>query len=106
MFSKNLGFKFVVVGPKCNVVFDDGGISKFFEDTPFIPSRKANLLQALKETMQKPPLGPFQRSNIVWLPHVTGGNGLYTNDEIAIIPLDHLKDFLEEEHNNPNLAGL
>jgi hypothetical protein len=20
--------------------------------------------------------------------------------------LDHLKDFLEEEHNNPNLAGL
>jgi len=33
--------------PKCNVVFDDGGIPNFFENTPFIPSRKANLQQTL-----------------------------------------------------------
>jgi hypothetical protein len=32
-----------MVGPECNVVFDDGGIPNFFEDTPLIPSRKADL---------------------------------------------------------------
>jgi len=32
---------------ECNVVFDDGGIPKIFGDTPFIPSRQANLRQTL-----------------------------------------------------------
>jgi hypothetical protein len=48
MLSRKWGSKFVKVGPKCNVVFDDGGILEIFEDTPFIPSREADLLQALK----------------------------------------------------------
>ncbi len=37
---------------ECNVVFDDGGILEIFWDTPFIPSIEADLLQALKATMQ------------------------------------------------------
>ncbi len=45
-----------------------------------------DLLQALKAIVREPPLGPFQRSNIMWLPHVTSGHGLYTNVEIAVIP--------------------
>jgi hypothetical protein len=44
------------------VVFDDGGIPIVFDNTPFIPFREADLLQALKVTMQKPPPRPF--SNI------------------------------------------
>jgi len=36
-----------MAGPKCNVVFDDGGIPKIFEGTAFIPSRKADLRQTL-----------------------------------------------------------
>jgi len=47
------------------VVFDDGGILEIIEDTPFIPSRERDLLQALKATMQEPPLGPFRKSDIL-----------------------------------------
>jgi hypothetical protein len=43
-------------GPKYNVVFDDGGILEIIEDTPFIPSKERDLLQALKAIMQEPPL--------------------------------------------------
>jgi hypothetical protein len=42
-------------GPKYNVVFDDGGIREIIEDTPFIPSKERDLLQALKAIMQEPP---------------------------------------------------
>jgi hypothetical protein len=38
----------------------------------------------------------------MWLPHVTSGHGLYNNVEIAIIPWDHLEDFVREKQNNPN----
>jgi len=89
-----------MVGPKYNVVFDDGGILEIIEDTPFIPSRERDLLQALKAIVQEPPLGPFQKSNILWLPHVTSGHGLYNNAEIAVIPWDRLKDFIEGDQNN------
>ncbi len=47
------------------MVFDDGGILEIIEDTPFIPSRKRDLLQALKATVQEPPLGSFQKSDIL-----------------------------------------
>jgi hypothetical protein len=57
---KKWGSTFVMAGPKCNVVFDDGGIPEIFEDTPFIPSKEANLLQALKAIMQEPPLHLFK----------------------------------------------
>jgi hypothetical protein len=89
-----------MAGPKYNVVFDDGGILEIIEDTPFIPSRERDLLQAWKAMVQKPPLGPFQKSNILWLPHVTSGHGLYNNAEIAIIPRDCLNDFIEGKQNN------
>ncbi len=78
------------------MVFDDCGVPKIIEDTPFIPSTKRNLLQALKVIVQEPCLEP----NILWLPHVTSGHGLYSNVEIAIIPSDHLNDFIEGEQNN------
>jgi hypothetical protein len=48
MLSKKWGSNFIKACPKCNVVFDDGGILEIFENTPFIPSKEANLLQALK----------------------------------------------------------
>ncbi len=86
------------------MVFDDGGVPEIIEDTPFIPSRKRDLLQALKATVQEPLLGPIQKSNILWLPHVTSGHGLYNTVEIAIIPWDRLNDFIEGEQNNLNFS--
>jgi hypothetical protein len=49
-----------MAGPEYNVVFDDGRIPEIIDDTPFISSRERDLLQALKATMQEPPLGPIQ----------------------------------------------
>jgi hypothetical protein len=89
-----------MASPEYNVVFDDGGVPEIIEDTPLIPSRKRDLLQALKATMQEPRLGPFQKSNILWLPHVTREHGLYNNVEIAIIPWDRHNDFIGGEQNN------
>jgi hypothetical protein len=83
-----------------NVVFDDGGIQEIIEDTPFISSRERDLLQALKANVQEPPPGPFQKFDILCLPHVTSGHGLYNNAEITIIPWDCLNDFIEGEQNN------
>ncbi len=99
---KKWGSTFVMAGPKCNVVFDDGGIPEVFEDTPLLRSKEANLLQALKAIMQETPPRPFQRFDIMGLPHITSGHGLYTNAEIAVIPWDCLEDFVEGEQNNPN----
>jgi hypothetical protein len=56
-----------------------------------------DLLQASKATVLEPPPRLFQRSNIMWLSHVTSGHGLYTNVEITIIPWDCLEDFIEGE---------
>jgi hypothetical protein len=52
MLSKEVGCSnFVMAGPQCNVVFDDGGILEIFENTPFILSREVDLMQAVKATM-------------------------------------------------------
>jgi hypothetical protein len=89
-----------MAGPEYNVVFDDCGIPEIIEDTPFISSRKRDLLQALKATVQEPPPGPFQKFDILWLPYVTSVHGLYNNAEISVIPWDWLDDFIEGEQNN------
>jgi hypothetical protein len=43
--------------------------------------------------MQILPQGPFNKFDIVWLPHVTSGNGLYTHAKIIVIPWERLEDF-------------
>jgi hypothetical protein len=69
------------------------------ENEPFFASRERDLIQALKETLQSPPPGPFQKHDINWLPHVTTGHGLYNHIENAVIPWDQLEDFVQREHN-------
>jgi hypothetical protein len=54
-----------MASPEYSAVFDDGGVIEIIEDTPVIPSRERDLLQDLKATVQEPPLGPFQKSNIL-----------------------------------------
>jgi len=53
--------------------------------------------------MQETPPRPFQRFDIMWLPHITSGHGLYTNAEIAFIPWDCLEDFVEGGAEQPQL---
>ncbi len=62
-------------------------------------SKERDLIEALKVTMQSPPLGPLQNDHITWLPHVTSGHDLYK--QIAIIPWDQLQDFVQGEQSNP-----
>ncbi len=71
-------------------------------EEPFVVAQENELIKNLKETVQIPPQGPFNKFDIVWLPHVTNGNGLYTHVEIIVIPWEHPKDFVEGEQNNEN----
>jgi hypothetical protein len=58
------------------------------ENEPFFASRERDLIHALKETLQSPPLGPFQKHDINYLLHVTTRHGLYNHIEIVVIPWD------------------
>ncbi len=51
-----------------------------------VPSREKDILHKLKATIQDPPLGPFLKNDIMWLPHLTSGHGLYKEAEITVIP--------------------
>jgi hypothetical protein len=41
----------------------------------YVANQERDLLEELKLTMQQPPIGPFHKSDIHWLPHVTQGKG-------------------------------
>jgi hypothetical protein len=56
---------------------DDVKISKILQDEPFVASKERDLIEALKETVQSPPPGPFQKDHITWLLKVTYGKSLY-----------------------------
>jgi len=51
-----------------------------------VPSKERVLLHKLKATFQDLPLGPFLKNDLMWLPHLTSGHGLYREAEIAMIP--------------------
>ncbi len=38
---------------------DDVGIRKILQNEPFVASKERDLIEALKESMQSPSLGPF-----------------------------------------------
>ncbi len=59
------------------VVVDDVGIMEILQDEPFVALKKRDLIEVLKEIVQSPLLGPFQKDHITWLHHVTYGHGLY-----------------------------
>jgi len=61
--------------------------TKTLPNEPFLVSRERDLIWALKKTIQSPPLGPFQKHDINWLPHVTIRHGSYNHIEIAILKL-------------------
>jgi hypothetical protein len=46
------------MAPEDDEVVDVVGIETL-ENEPFLTSRERDLIQALKETLQSPPLGPF-----------------------------------------------
>jgi hypothetical protein len=69
------------------VVVDVVGIETL-QTEPFLASREKDLIQTLKEIVQSPPLEPFQKHDINWLPHVTIGHDNYNHTEIVIVPWD------------------
>jgi hypothetical protein len=80
------------------VVVDVVG-TKTLQNEPFLASKEKDLIWALKETMQSPSPGPFQKHDINWLLHVTIRHGSYNHTENRIISWDQLKDFVQGEQN-------
>jgi hypothetical protein len=55
------------------VVVDDVGILEILQGEPFVVLKERDLIKALNEIMQSPPLRLFQKDHITWLHHVTFG---------------------------------
>jgi hypothetical protein len=96
-----LGILKIMLSLKYNVSVDDPTIIKDVQEY-VVPSRERDLFDKLKAIVQDPPLGPFKKNDLMWLPHLTSGHGLYREAEIAMIPWSRLEDFVEGEQNNPN----
>ncbi len=73
---------------------DDVGFPKTLQNEPFVALKERDLIEALKEIVQSPPPGPFQKDHITWLFHVVSKHGLYNQIEIIVIPWDWLKHFV------------
>lgn len=71
-------------------------------DRPYNSQSEADLLHALKDAVQNPKPGIFGYGDLRWLPHTSTGKGSFVDSEIATIPYDRLKDFVEGEQQNPN----
>ncbi len=78
------------------IIVDFAG-TKTLQNESFFTSRERDLIQALKETVQSPPLRPFQKRNIKWIFHITTKHGLYNHTQIVIIPWYWFKDFVQRE---------
>jgi hypothetical protein len=62
--------------PKYNVSMDDPTIIDDVQEY-VVPSRERYLLHKLKATIKDLPLGPFFKNDLMWLPHLRNGHGLY-----------------------------
>jgi hypothetical protein len=72
------------------------------EEEIHFPHRENTLICALAETVQHPPIGPFQREDLIWKAHRTSSRGVHQDSEIAVIPWIRLQDFVVGEQNNEN----
>ena len=62
--------------------------------------QQVDLLMALRETIQNPPLGEFRMEDLVWIDHITHGNGRHKGSRMALILWDRLDDFISGEQNH------
>jgi hypothetical protein len=51
----------------------DDGLAQ--TDPIVLEEKKASLIMALRDRVQKPPLGPFCMEDLIWIDHVTCGKG-------------------------------
>jgi len=88
-----LGIFKIMSSLEYNVSMDDPTIIKDVQEY-VVPSRERDLFDKLKAIVQDPPLRPFLKNDIMWLPHLTSGHGLYREAKIAMIPWSQLEDFV------------
>ncbi len=102
MLSKEVGFNFRNGRPKVQCGIWWWWNPRDFWGYTFHSLQRSKFAASIEGNYARTSPTPFQRYDIMWLPHITSGHGLYTNAKIAVIPWDCLKDFIEGEQNNPN----
>jgi len=73
---------------------------KFADPTTFW-AQQVKIILALRERVQKPPIGEFRMEDLVWTDHVTTGNGLHRGSKLAVILWERLDDFISGEEHHP-----
>ena len=48
-------------------------------------AQQVNIILALRERVQTPPIGEFRMEDLVWTDHVTTCNGLHRGSKLAVI---------------------
>ena len=59
--------------------------------------QQVNIILALREKVQNPPIGEFRMEDLVWTDHVTTGNDFGKGLKLAIIMWARLDDFISGE---------
>ena len=70
-------------------------------DPPAFRVQQVDILMALRESIQNPPLGEFRMEDLLWTDHITQGKGRHKGSRMAFIPWDRLADFISGEQNHP-----
>ena len=84
----------------------NGGLHMMVDDLKLTDStafraQQVNIILALRERVQNPPIGEFRMEDLVWTDHVTTGNGLHKNSKLAVILWERLDDFISGEEHHP-----
>jgi hypothetical protein len=48
-------------------------------------AQQVDIILALRERVQNPPIGEFRMEDLVWTDHVTIGSGLHKNSKVVVI---------------------
>ena len=72
---------------------------KLTEPTTF-RAQQMNIILALRERVQEPPIGEFGMEDLVWTDHVTTGNGLHGGSKLVVILCERLDNFISREEHH------
>ena len=64
-------------------------------------AQQVNIILALRERVQNPPIGEFGMEDLVWTDHVTTGSGLHRGSKLAVILCERLDSFIFGEEHHP-----
>ena len=70
-------------------------------DPPTFQGQQVDIIMALREEVQNPPLGLFNMEDLVWTNHITNRKGRHMVSQLAVILRDRLDKFISSKQRYP-----